>query len=122
MLSKVTNLIRLLSILSDVTGSVSRVRTVLAVALLDLALSVTYDSTGNVTIMLGDLDNLGLAFGISTLPSLQAEILLVPVYWLSSWRCTSGQILPSWIQLHRLVRPQKHGGCRWNYTSIMSDS
>src|SRR5258706_316388 len=56
MLSKVTNLIRLLPILSDVTGSVSRVRTVLAVALLDLALSVTYDSTGNVTIMLGDLD------------------------------------------------------------------
>src|SRR5258706_316389 len=50
-LSRSPNMMVTFPVLSYVTGSVSRVRTVLAVALLDLALSVTYDSTGNVTIM-----------------------------------------------------------------------
>jgi hypothetical protein len=63
----------------------------LAAAIFDFSSPVTSDSIYNRSSKLVTLENIGVVVGISTLCSLQAELLLVSV-----WR------LPSWISHFRL--------------------
>jgi len=94
----------------------------LMAAIFDLSLIRTSDSLRSSLVVSPDLENMGIAVGISLLSCIEAEICVISYLLLVNgshlWFLMDPNIGHSYEYYSRAAQPRKHGYSRWNFVAI----